>query len=1002
MVPFADVDSALSGELGASPYFRSLNGDWRFQYADNPTLVPAGFESEAYADENWDVVRVPGNWQMQGYGIRNYTNVNYPYPVDPPFVPTENPVGCYRRTFTLPSLWESQHIFLNFAGVNSAFYVWVNGQAVGYSQGSHMPSEFDVTQYVHSGENTVAVQVFQWCDGSYLEDQDMWRFSGIFRDVYLTARSSTYIRDVRLTTKFDAEYRDAVLKIDVELRNLTGAPVDGASVRAQLFDAARKLIAETPIAVENGQSIARAEMPVSAPAHWSAEEPNLYTLVITQGGEAVRFNVGFREITWGGGQIRLNGVPLRLSGVNHHDTHPDFGHAMPLETMIQDIALMKQHNVNCVRTSHYPPDTRFLDLCDQYGLYVIDEADIETHGMHALGDWAYLSKDPNWKEAYVDRAERMVERDKNHPSIIIWSLGNESGYGENQAAMAAWIREHEPTRPLHYESDYEAISEDIVSRMYDSIERVNEQGKKTDEEKPYFLCEYAHAMGNGPGSLQDYADAMDSSPRILGGCIWEWADHGIRMPAGTSAHGSSKIAEEEWFAYGGDFGDYPHDGNFCVDGLVSPDRVPGAGLIEYKKVIQPVRIDAVDLKKGTLTVTNKFKFSSLAHLAGSWSVEREGEVVQQGVLPALSTAAGQSEEITVPYSLDNLTGEAFLTVRFALAQSTIWAEAGHEIAWAQFALPTPARTNGHQLAGPPALSVVDEAHRVIVQGDDFVVTFDKQRGTISSWQVDGQELIEAGPQLNVWRAPTDNDVHMANEWRNIGYDRLIPRIDRVAVISAGPTEAVIEIDTVYGAPYRKVAFRCGFRYTIDTAGAVSLKTHVVPTPEIPNLPRLGLTLTLADQFDRFSWYGLGPHDTYSDRRESGRVGVYSGLVKDQYTPYIRPQEYGNKADLRWAAVTNEQGTGLLATGDALLNVSAHRNSLTDLTEARHTYELPWMPATALYVDVAQCGLGSNSCGPGPLPQYLLPAVETTFTVHLAPFSAALQSPHRVADRLRGK
>jgi len=1006
LVPFDDINSALRG--GLSPYRQSLSGPWRFHYAENPAQMPGSFEAPEHNDAGWDEIYVPGNWQMQGYGIRNYTNIRYPYPVDPPFVPTENPVGCYRRYFTIPSLWAGRRIFLNFEGVNSAFYVWLNGKMVGYSQGSHMAAEFDITEFAQPGDNLIAVQVFQWCDGSYLEDQDMWRFSGIFRDVTLTARPSTFIRDITIQTTFDADYKNATLKIDADINGLS------STMSATLFDAAGMPVNESTIAVENNRAVAG--VPVTAPHPWTAETPYLYTLVLAIDGEAVSFKVGFREIKWGDGRLRLNGVPLLLNGVNHHDTDPDTGHAMSMEAMERDIVLMKQHNINCVRTSHYPPDTRLIELCDRHGLYVIDEADIETHGFGSF-DWSFLSKHPEWTEAYVDRAERMVERHKNHPSVIMWSLGNESGYGENHAAMAAWIREHEPTRPIHYEGDRDASVADVLSRMYDHVDIVVNEGKKDDDKKPYFLCEYAHAMGNGPGSLQDYANAFESSPRNLGGCIWEWADHGVRMPAGTSAVGSSKVAAEEWFAYGGDYGDYPHDGNFCIDGLVSPDRVPGPGLIEYKKVIQPVRVEAVDLAKGILTVTNKRKFATLADLAVSWSIEREGELVQQGLLPSLATPPGQSDEIAIPYSLDNITGELFLTVRFALAQPATWAEAGHEVAWAQFALPTPPLTHANHVAaerGQASLTAVDEPYRVLVQGDDFAIVFDKLRGTISSWRSHGLELIESGPQLNVWRAPTDNDcgvdwskghnVTTAGSWIDAGYDRLTPRIARVSLVSTGPSEAIVEIDSVYGSPDRRPAFRCSFRYTIDSSGGVSIETHVVPAPEIATLARLGLALTLADRFDRFAWYGLGPHDCYIDRRESGRVGVYGGLVKDQYVPYIRPQEYGNKMDVRWADLTDTNGHGLRVTGGtpspivgqasllvssrlgevSLLNVSAHRHTLEDLTKAKHTYELPWSNSTALYIDIAQRGLGSQSCGPGPLDRYLLPPTETTFTVFLTP------------------
>jgi beta-galactosidase/beta-glucuronidase len=619
LVPFADVDSAQEDDRAASPFFRLLNGAWRFFYARRPGDVPAGFEAESFVTEAWDTLPVPGNWQMHGYGTPNYTNIRYPYPVEPPHVPDDNPVGCYRREFAVPPAWEGRRVFLTFEGVNSAVDPEVNGRPVGYSQGSHMPVEFDVTDCVRQGGNLVAVQVYQWCDGSYLEDQDMWRLSGIFRDVYLTARPIGFIRDVQIHTELDETSTDATLSV-----RALGSRAGGGRVTAGLYDAARKLVAEAALDGSGAAALA-----VAAPRKWSAEEPNLYTLLVTQSDaegrvqEVLRYAVGFRQVRVENGRLRLNGVPLVLRGVNHHDTHPDLGHALPWETMVRDVVLMKRHNVNTVRTAHYPPDPRFLDLCDRYGLYVIDEADLETHGFGEVGDLNQLSDDPAWEAAYRDRAERLVARDRNHPSVIMWSLGNESGYGRNHDAMARLVREADPTRPIHYEQAGDAPVVDVVSAMYASVDRLVEEGKK-DDPRPYFLCEYAHAMGNGPGSLKEYWEAIEAHPRLLGGCVWEWADHGIRRRTADGA---------EWFAYGGDFGDEPNDGNFCIDGLVSPDRVPHPGLLELKKVYEPVRVVARDLRAGRVVIQNRYQFASLAHLAAHWELRWGGELLQQGALP---------------------------------------------------------------------------------------------------------------------------------------------------------------------------------------------------------------------------------------------------------------------------------------------------------------------------------------------------------------------------------
>lgn len=1021
LLSYPDIESARLGGL-ASPNRLNLNGTWKFHYAESATAVPDGFAAEGFADTGWDDIPVPSCWQMQGYGQLQYLNTAYPFPINPPFVPEDTKVGCYRRKFDLPAAWQGKQVFLTFDGVMSAFYVWVNGQLAGYSQGSHMPSEFNVTALARQGENEIAVQVFQYSDGSYLECQDMWRLAGIFRDVSLTARPAAYLQDVRIETRFDSAYKDADLQITAIVRN-TGSTPGATSIGGQLYDSSGALAAETdPQAVGDipagGQTKLDFSIPVKSPAHWNAEEPNLYTLVLvhTDGAgetlEAARFNVGFRELKRHSGQLFLNGKPLRLKGVNHHDTHPDFGYAQPYESLLRDVVLMKQHNVNCVRTSHYPPDVRLLNLCDRFGLYVVDEADLETHGLarpdetdpgtgeseweQAYRNWSSLANDPAWEAAFVDRASRMVERDKNHPSVIIWSLGNESGYGKNHDAMADWIRANDPTRPTHYETCYGGPATDIVSAMYEGVEGVYERGKVADDPRPYFLCEYAHAMGNGPGSLRDYWDAIESSPRNLGGCIWEWADHGLRQhtPDGV-----------EWFAYGSDFGDIPNDGNFCVDGLTSPDREPHEGLIEYKSVIQPVKFSARDLAKGVIALRNAHTFRSLSHLAGRWKLLCDGEMVAQDNLPLLDTPAGEEQEITVPYheAMRGKSGTCWLNISFALREDTLWANAGFEAASADFVIQEESAAATAASRKETAGVTVDSAgSQIAIKGENFEIAFEKQGGAISHWNETGISLIQSGPVFNVWRAPTDNDVGMAKEWRQAGYDRLVLQPGPANAEQTGMGSAEISVRNEYATTEGEPRFTVVFRYRVDRAGAVRLTVQMTPAADLPNLPRFGIALVLPDALDRFEWFGLGPHDTYNDRRESGRLGVYSVRAQDTYPGYVRPQEYGNKMDVRWASVTTAHGLGLLAAGDELLNASVHRYSLENLTSAGHTTELEELGATVLYLDKAQCGLGSNSCGPLPLSQYFLPAKPMEFTVKLAGFSREWESPFEAARRLRGE
>ncbi len=1008
LVPYADAESALTGERGASPFFKLLNGAWSFYYAPSPMLLPTGFTAEDYDAGQWDTLPVPSNWQMHGYGTPNYTNVAYPYPVDPPHVPQENPVGLYRRTFRLPSSWDGTQVMLVFEGVDSAFYVWVNGQQVGYSQGAHLPSEFNITSYLHAGENTLAVQVFQWSDGSYLEDQDMWRLSGIFRDVYLLAVPEVHLRDARVRTRLDAAYTDAVLEIQATVTSY-GAAAAGLHVLARLLDAEDRVVGEAPVGEAirvdaGGEAIVATEIPVAAPRKWSAEEPYLYTLLLSllapdgMVTAVQRINVGFRTVEVRDQQLLINGVPVKLQGVNRHDTHPDLGHAVSLESMVRDITLMKQHNVNTVRTSHYPNDPRWYDLCDRYGLYVVDEADLECHGFCFTADFNRISDDPVWEAAYVDRAVRMVERDKNHPSIIFWSLGNEAGYGRNHVAMAAWIHANDPTRLVHYEGATGGAENnahtldvvDVVSTMYPGVDWLITQGQRTDDPRPFFLCEYAHAMGNGPGNLKEYWEAIRTYPRLIGGCIWEWVDHGIRQ---------CTDAGEEWFAYGGDFGDHPNDGNFCIDGLNSPDRVPHSGLLEYKKIIEPVAVEPVDLRAGTVKIINRYAFTSLNRFHGAWQVLRDGEVLQQGVLPALEVPAGGALTVTLPYALPAAVpgAECWLNLSFTLAGETLWAPRGYELAWAQLALPveTPA-VPLITLAEMPALTVAESAAEIVISGDEFRLVFDKHAGVIATWEHQGMRLLTAGPRFHAWRAPTDNDVHLAREWRKFGLDRLISRCDRIALTATCPQAVCIEVDSVLGGYSLTPAFTCRYRYTAYGTGDLLIDTQIIPAAGLPHLPRLGLQMRLPGDFDQFAWYGRGPHESYIDRQESAKVGVYRGSVQEQYVPYVFPQENGNKTDVRWAAVTDLHGAGLLAMGMPLLNVSAHHYTTEDFTNAKHTFELMPRDETILNLDYRQGGLGSNSCGPGPLEQYLLQPVETRFTVRLKPLLSDALSPMRAS------
>lgn len=980
LMPYADEQTALAGNKTASPYFRSLNGNWKFHLAERPQAAPADYYAVDYDVSGWDEVTVPGNWQLQGYDRPIYVNVRYPIPVaDLPNVPEENPTGCYRRSFEVPAEWDGRRVYLFFEGVNSAFYVWVNGQMVGYSQGSRLPAEFDITDYVQPGENIVAATVLRWSDGVWLEDQDFWHLSGIFRDVYVWSAPAVHIRDYTVITDLDEAYRDAVLKLSVAIRN----PADGYSIEAMLYDAEGQPVLSAPLVGQvNADGEAELEQVVSNPEKWSAEHPYLYRLLIAlknPAGDVVQLEscrVGFRQVELTDGQLYVNGVPILIRGVNRHEHDPDVGHAITVESMIEDILLMKRFNFNAVRTSHYPDHTLWYDLCDEYGLYIFDEANIETHEI-----WGQLAEDPSWEAAFVERGQRMVERDKNHPGVLVWSLGNESGYGPNHDAMADWIHTNDPTRLVHYHPAEDAPIIDVLGPMYPSVDRIIEMAQIPGETRPVIMCEYAHSMGNSTGNLKEYWDAVDAYPRLQGGFIWDWVDQGLR-----------RVTEdgEEWFAYGGDFGDEPNDGPFCLNGLVWPDRVPHPAMWECKKIFQPVQIDALDLQSGQIIVTNRNFFVDLSYLDITWTLTAEGEVLQSGQLPRLDTPPGGQSTITVPFIQPELVPgtEYRLLVSFALAEDTMWADQGYEVAWEQFKLPFEVPAVATSWDEP--VSVAETEQDITVTAAAVTVRFDKDAGRLVSYQVNGTELLISGPMLNIWRAPTDNDLgpageqRLAERWQTVGFDQLRERMKDFKLEQGLDGSVCVIIKTVADSVGRNRAFVCDYVYTINGGGALQLDLHVVPDAELPPLPRVGVTMTLLREFEHLAWHGRGPHETYADRKLGAKVDVYYGTVDEQYVPYIVPQEHGNKTETRWATLTNAEGVGLHIEGQPLFDVSAHRFTAQDLTEALHTYDLKPRNAVILNLDYAQCGLGNGSCGPGVLPQYLLKAPDYRFSVVIKP------------------
>jgi len=1011
---YPEAAAALTFERGESPWFKLLNGNWRFHYDPTPAEAPTDFFRPAFDVSQWDEIAVPGNWQMQGYGHPHYTNVQFPFPVDPPHVPTENPTGSYRREFHVGDGWAGKRLILRFEGVDSAFHVWVNGKVVGFSKGSRTPAEFDVTDIAKPGMNTLAVRVYQWSDGTYCEDQDMWWLSGIFRDVYLLALPTLHVADIRIRTPLKAGATEAGLEVRVDLHNATAAAAK-ASVAAKLLDADGNPVLEAPLKAKvvvtagAGQEILLSGK-VAAPRLWSAELPYLYTLLVTVKDETGKViavipqHVGFRSVEIKGNVFLINGVAVKFKGVNRHETHPDLGRAIPLEAMVADILLMKQHNINAVRTSHYPDDPRWYDLCDRYGIYLIDECDLETHGFDRLPAWTgNPTEDPAWRDACVDRMVRMVERDKNHPSIVMWSLGNEAHFGDNHIAMAECARKLDPTRPIHYEGDCQLKTADVYSRMYAAVEHVALLGRGAEEEfqnvtspklepgsrytdKPFVLCEYAHAMGNGPGGLKEYWETIYKADCLMGGFVWEWADHGIRR---KTADG------RQYFVYGGDFGDEPNDGNFVCDGLVFPDRQPSPGLIEYKKVIEPVKVEAVDLAAGKVSLLNRYDFANLNRFTLAWSVMADGKPVQTGEIQVPSIPGRKSKTITLPYSLPthSLPGTIYhLNLSFRLAADEVWASAGTELAWAQFELPAKVVASPVVRVSSMSPLVMEESETQLrVKGADFDFVFDKIRAVISSWRHENQLVLKTGPRLNFWRAITDNDRSWTNAkpWRDAGLDRMQHRVNGVEVEPLAEGRALrITAQVRIAPPVLGNAFLCEYVYTLYGSGDLMLEVSGEPQGTWPEtLPRIGLELELPVIRDRVQWFGRGPGECYSDTKLANRFGSWSAGVDDLYTPYIFPQENGNRTDVRWVSLADKTGAGLLAVGMELINFSAHRYSPMDFEAARHTIDLIPRDGIIVHLDHSHNGIGSASCGPGPLGAYLLKTASFKFSVRLTPFAA---------------
>lgn len=1044
-IPYTSVDQAVADVPLNSPLYLDLNGTWKFNWVKHPNLRPVDFYKNDYDLRSWDEIEVPSCWEMKGYGTPIYTNVTYPHEKKPPVIlgnppanftqnKEPNPVGSYRREFSLPSEWSGNDVFIHFDGVMSAFYLWVNGQKVGYSEGSMLPAEFNITKYLRPGSNSVSAEVYRWCDGSYLEDQDFWRLSGIYRDVFLYAVPKTYLWDYSLKTTFNDDLTKADLNMDLQFRNSAGTGSYVCDVFLTEYGQApdeKNPVASIPVnkvSTRTGLKISKS-VAVDRPLLWSAEIPNLYQVIFVlkdaatgRISEVVSTPFGFRKIEIKDQQLWVNNQSIKIKGVNRHEHDPFTGRTVSFEVMKRDVELFKQFNINTVRTSHYPNHPDFYKLCDIYGVYVIDEANIESHGM-GYGNES-LGHVLSWQKAHVDRTVRMVERDKNHPSVIIWSLGNEAGPGENFVASKNAIKALDTERPVHY-SIYNDVA-DIESTMYPAVEWMEQTGLK-DNPKPFIMCEYAHAMGNAVGNLQEYWDVIYAHKRLIGGCIWDWVDQGI-------AKAVPGKPGEYFYAYGGDFGDQPNDGNFCINGLTTPDRSVTPKMEEVKKVYQNVVVTPVDLLNGKINVRNINLFVNLNQYDPEWVLECNGKTIQSGLLPSLDIAPLASEVVTIPIAkvVPAAGDEYFLKILFKLKNDELWAERGHVVASEQmkvpFDIPAVAALDVDMMN---PLTLEENGDIVTISGKSFKMNFSKTAGTITDLEYYNTKIFQSefitlrrpfmrrpdasqpaqappppqvqftsigGPLVNLYRAPVDNDARgRGRASATTQLWNLKGEVTGFSVQKLNDKTAEVKIDLKSTEP-GGYSIASSSTYTVYGNGTIDINTTFTPDEATWSLPKLGFIFSLNPGFEKVEYFGAGPFENYVDRKRASYIGRYAATVDDMFVPYVRTQDCGNRTDVRWVTLTNHSGTGIMVSAPALMNFSALHYTPVDLNEANHPFELTRRDETILTVDLAGCGLGNGSCGPPPMDRYLLKTTKAVFSYTIKPYTSALGDKSAVAAR----
>lgn len=997
---FQSKEKALLNNNRYTHAFKNLNGVWKFMFLDAPEYSPEGFFNSDFDVTKMDDITVPGNWQLQGYGKMHYSDLWYNFPINPPYVPTENPTGIYKRTFFVEESYRDKKIIIRFCGVDSAYHLWINGKEVGYSKVARNESEFDITDLIRVGEeNDVTVRVYQWSDGTYLEDQDMWWESGIFRDVELIGVPKDGINDYKVIADLDDEYKNGIFKVEAFLRT-----TKEVNVTFELVDAGENTVFTKTVVAKEGKACI--DEVIADVNHWTAETPYLYKLFMTveddgQIVEVIPQNVGFRNIRLNGETFLVNGVAIKFKGVNRHDYSPQNGRVVSREEIEKDIILMKEFNINAIRTSHYPNSYYLYDLCDEYGMYLIAETDLECHGFELTGDYKWITDDPSWELAYVSRMTRMIERDKNHPAIIFWSLGNESAFGCNFRKMTDVAHEMDPTRLVHYEGDFDVESADVYSTMYTWIENPKKPYLMKDiiekSKKPHIHCEYCHAMGNGPGNLKDYQDLVYAHDKLQGGFVWEWFDHGIE---------SFTESGEKYYRYGGDFGDDPSNKDFCIDGLIMPDRTPSPGLYEYKKVIEPITTTAVDIQKGIINLLSRYDFANLDRFNLVYKVMEDDVILQTGFMAVPSIEARANKDITLPYDLSAIKVKPgvhyYVNISYQLREDTSYASSGHELATAQFELPL--YKEGIMVRPEGILNVEKEHTTLHVKGANFSLDFNLVNGNLMNIVRDGMQVLSKGPRLTLWRAPISNDMEIIDKLKKVYFLHLEHEVVTNIDYHMEGNILKVEVDTINSTTNSAWHFKTKYVYTVCPSGDILIDVEGTPSGRVdlaPDmLPRIGVSMHLDKSMEHVRYFGMGPGENYADSKEAAQMGLYANTVDGLFTNYVIPQENGNHMGCKWVSMTNDRGMGLLASTEGDFNFSASWYEDKDLDDAKHTCDLVKRDYIVFNVDYKQNALGTNSCGQWQLDKYRAKFEDFKLSFRLTPFNnKEVLDKHLAAERI---